>query len=433
MNAIRKTQIKLLLVILGVIALAHLVVIGLFIKTGRDDSPAPVSSATEAKAAAASPNAAEATAPAPVPAGKPGFWQRLFGKSPAKQEAKAETPVAPKAPEKIFKYRKLSENPNFGKPFNYETVCRQNIPSVPFLGEAKSGIMVDMDTRNVLWAKNEKSSGAIASMVKMMTLLVAFEEMEKRSDVTLDTIVPVTKETMRVPRTGVVFLDVRESFSVRDLMKTAAIKSANDAAYLIADFFSAGDVDGYVRKMNDKAAELKMENTAFTTPHGLPNAAKQDSVSSAEGMIILGERLLEYPDYMKWSGTQQDSIRDGKFVLLNTNHLINPRYPGVDGLKTGFTNKAGFCVTVSAVRNGKRIMLCLMGYQRAGQGRDPAARRLLDWGYLRAEEIEKGKIKPDAKSLELPVPGSKYLKNTAAKAESKPVAKTSAKKPSQKK
>jgi D-alanyl-D-alanine carboxypeptidase (penicillin-binding protein 5/6) len=115
-------------------------------------------------------------------------------------------------------------------------------------------------------------------------------------------------------------------------------------------------------------------------------------------MVILGERLLEYPDVMEWGGTQRTFInrpmvKGGKTELHNTNRLVSPRYPGVDGMKTGYTRAAKFCLTFSAERNGRRLMGCVTGFATAKE-RDVFARRMLDWGYLRAAEIAAGKIAP---------------------------------------
>ncbi|MBQ4336144.1 MAG: D-alanyl-D-alanine carboxypeptidase, partial [Lentisphaeria bacterium] len=179
-------------------------------------------------------------------------------------------------------------------------------------------------------------------------------------------------------------------------------KSANDAAYQIAEVAGNGSVDNFIAQMNRRAASLQMPGTRFMNPHGLPNRDGSHSVSSAMGMVILGERLLEYPDLMEWVGTQRTFIgrpmvKGGKTELRNTNRLVVPRYPGVDGMKTGYTRAAGFCLTFSAVRDGRRLMGCVTGFPTAKE-RDIFARRLLDWGFLRAAEIAAGKTAPPSAS-----------------------------------
>ena len=116
-------------------------------------------------------------------------------------------------------------------------------------------------------------------------------------------------------------------------------------------------------------------------------------VSAARDMVLLGERLLEYPKYLEWSTTKLDYMRTGeKRTMLNaTNRLINPHWPGVDGLKTGYTDDAGYCLTFSVLRDGRRIVGCVTGFPSARSGRDPFARKLIDWGYRRAAELEQKK------------------------------------------
>ncbi|MGN1359906.1 MAG: D-alanyl-D-alanine carboxypeptidase family protein, partial [Kiritimatiellia bacterium] len=175
-----------------------------------------------------------------------------------------------------------------------------------------------------------------------------------------------------------------------------AIKSANDAAYLISEYFGGGDVASFVARMNERAKELGFSGTRFVNAHGLTDSASgENSVSTPEEMVLLGERLLEYPKLMEWFGTPMDHFTyptSGKTIeLANHNKLVRPRYPGVDGIKTGYNAQSGFCLTVSCLRNGRRLMACVMGFPSAKDlktGRDPFARKLLDWGYSRAAELD---------------------------------------------
>ncbi len=276
-----------------------------------------------------------------------------------------------------YLYRKVSTLKNFGAPLDYSGVRRGNLKEIPLTRQARAGILVDMDTRKVLWAKNEAQPRPIASMTKMMTMLLALEEADRRK-LPLETVVTASAAASRVPPSGI-GLKKGEKISLLDLMKSAMIRSANDAAYQIAEYFSDGKVDNFVRRMNERAKELGLKGVDFRSPHGLPS--KPDSSGTAESMIFLAERLQEYPVCMKWVSTSGTYIRNGKTLITNTNHLIRPRYPGVNGMKTGYTRNAGYCVTVSCERNGRRLMLCLMGLNGAKAERDPLARKLLDWGY----------------------------------------------------
>ncbi len=362
MNEISKTRIKLVAIILVVIVVAHIVVIKMIL---------PKRSAAEK----------------------------------AKAEAAAEAAKAPEPPKVTYRYRKISENPKFGAPFNHATAVDGDLANLPGSTGATSGFMVDLNSRNVLWMKNSTRSVPIASMVKMMTLLVAFEQLEKHPDWSLDMPVKITAGATKVARTGIIWLDTRETMPLIDLLKALAIKSANDAAYQVAETTAGGDINSFIAMMNQRATELKMPGTSFVSPHGLPSKSKGNSLSTAEGMVILGERLLEYPDVMEWASTQQTHIRGGKTELTTTNHLVNPRWPGVDGLKTGYTRDAGFCLTFTCVRDGRRLMGCVTGFPRALE-RDRFARKLLDWGYARAADIDAGKTAPP-KAAPLTRPGTR--------------------------
>ncbi len=353
MDEVAKSRVKILVILLAAVALIHLAVLGVFV-IGKKGS-----------------------APEETPA----------------EAAKEETAAAKKPEPPVSRYRKPSSNPNFGKPFVYTYAVNGDMPKLPDGKGARSGFLVDLNTRNVLWVKNHRKPVPVASMVKMMTLLTAFEELERRPDWTFDTPVQITRGATRVARTGIIWLDTRETMPLGDLLKALTIKSANDAAYQVAEFAGNGDVTAFVARMNGKAVQLGMPGTKFVSPHGLPDKVLGNSLSTAEGMTILGERLLEYPDIMEWTSTQKTYIRNGKTELTNTNGLINPRWPGVDGLKTGYTRDAGYCLTFTCERNGRRLMGCVTGFSSAGRralrkGRDPFVRKLIDWGFERAAAIE---------------------------------------------
>ena len=304
--------------------------------------------------------------------------------------AKAPEPVRdaapPPPPKPASRYRKPSANPNFGRPFNYASARVGVLPDkeVPGSAGARTGILVDLDTRRVLWEKNSHQPVPIASMVKMMTLLVTFETLEADPSLSLDSPVRITKTALEVPRTGIIWLDPRETFPLSDLLKAVTIKSANDAATQVAEFIGKGSVDTFVRQMNLRASELGMIDSNFVSPCGLKDKKKGNSTSSARDMVLLAERLLEYPQILKWSTTQVDYIRQNTpkpTQLTTTNKLINPHWPGVDGMKTGFTNDAGYCLTFTVLREGRRLAGCVTGFKSA-RDRDRFCRKLIDWGYL---------------------------------------------------
>jgi D-alanyl-D-alanine carboxypeptidase len=281
------------------------------------------------------------------------------------------------------------KSPSLGKFFQYKDTIEGNIPCLPLSAEATSGILVNIDTRKVIWAKNQRDATPIASMTKMMTLLLAFEEMEKRPDLTLETPIKVSPIASKIGGSQV-YLDPKETFPLGELLKTIAIKSANDSAYQVADFLSSGDVSSFVARMNKRAKQLKMPSTEFVNPNGLPADSGENSKSSPEGMALLAERLLEYPALLKWTSSPTDSFRDKSSksyqVLTNTNKLVRD-CPGVNGMKTGFIRVSGFCITVTCTRGGKRLVAVVTGFP-SGASRNLYVRKLLDWGYRRDAVID---------------------------------------------
>ncbi|MFZ2653422.1 MAG: serine hydrolase [Victivallales bacterium] len=268
------------------------------------------------------------------------------------------------------------------KPYNYRGAVIGNLPAVPASKTAGSGILVDLGTRQVLWAKNPRKSVAIASMTKMLTELIVFEELEKRKDVTLETQIQVTPAAAKIGGSQI-YLDPKESFPLEDLLKAVMISSANDAAYLVAEHFGNGDVNAFVDKMNKKATELKLPGAKFYNPHGLPgDTSAEDNTCSAEGCSMLAERLLEIPKAAEFARTKATNIRENTakpFTLFTHNHLLGA-VSGVNGMKTGFIKRSGFCITVTCDRGGRKMAACVTGFPDR-KGRDAFVAKLLEWGY----------------------------------------------------
>lgn len=346
MNEINRARLRLFCILLIVVIAAHALLLKLFLGGHSDDISTPEKSAETAAAAA----------PAPPP-------------------------------QPVYRYKVPNRNPYFGKPFNYAAAVQTLPPPLRALDGARNGILVDLDTHNVLWSKNSNAKVPVASMVKMMTLLLTFETLESDPRISLDSKVEITRTVLSVPRTGVIWLDPRETMPLSDLLKAVTIKSANDAAVQVAEFIG-GDLGTFTEEMNKRADELGMRNSHFVNPCGLPDRKFGNSVSTPAEMVILAERLLEYPPLTHWSATATDWIRDRKTVLNNTNGMIRHGVPGVDGLKTGFINASGFCLTFTALRDGRRLAGCVTGFQNSRQ-RDKFCTQLLDWGYERIAELHK--------------------------------------------
>ncbi len=361
-----------ILSILTVIILIHAVILfscmyseGRTARNGKTDSEEQSASAGEG---------AEALQPviAPMP---------VSPENPVSTDGKAPLPAEPPVP----------FDPNFGKPFVYEYAVQGNIPALPGSRNATAGILVDLTTRNVLWAKNHRKGVPIASMTKIMTCLIAYEDIIA-GKYSLETPVKVSVKASKIGGSQV-YLDPRETFSLGELMKAASIKSANDAAYLIAEFIGGGSVQPFVDRMNAKAKELRMPGTRFFNPNGLPGStAAKDNVASPEGMARLAEATLRHRQLMVWASTWMDTFREkgqkGFMQIKNNNYLLpgsREAAEGVDGLKTGFINRSGFCLTATCLRDGRRIVAVVTGYPIRRE-RDRFVRQLLDWGYARAAD-----------------------------------------------
>lgn len=396
MNEVNRARWKLLGGIFIVIILIHVIAVSCIVASHHP----PVDSAAAASSEESSREvASKEPEKAPEEEKKSGgFWSWLFGGGGEEESASAAQSGGSRqaaAQKRDWRYKKPSTDPQFGTPFHFEYAKRGDFSAreIPGSSGAKSGIMIDLSTRNVLWEKNSTKPVPIASMVKMMTLYTAFEELEENPKFSLDSPVKISPEVLKVPRTGIIWLDPRETFPLSDLMKAAAIKSANDAAVQIAMFLGDGSQEAFVAKMNAKALELGMTSSNFVSACGLPDRKKGNSVSTAQDLMILAEHLLQYPQYLEWSSTRLDYIREGKkrTMLNTTNRLVNARYPGVDGLKTGYTDDAGYCLTFSVLRNGRRIIGCVTGFDSSSKGRDSFCQKLIEWGYKRAAELEQKK------------------------------------------
>ncbi len=156
-----------------------------------------------------------------------------------------------------------------------------------------------------------------------------------------------------------VFLADGEAFPLDELMKAIAIHSANDACVAVAEHL-AGSSDGFVRLMNQEVEALGLKDTHYVNVHGLDDEPGEGNYTTAYDISQIGRQLIRYPHILEWSSTIEAPFRDGSFLLQNTNKLLG-RFSGLDGLKTGFTNKAGFCLCATAERNGFRLLSVILG------------------------------------------------------------------------
>lgn len=239
-----------------------------------------------------------------------------------------------------------------------------------------ASIVIDARTGEILYSENAEARLHPASLTKMMTLYIAFEEIQ-RGNISLDTMVTVSKHAAAQPpsRLG---LRAGQKISLRNLIRAAAIKSANDAAAAIGDAIS-GNEAAFAARMTRTAKALGMKNTTFKNAHGL---TAQGHLSTALDMTILGRHLFyDYPQY--YNLFSRRSVDAGIATVNNTNRRFLDAYDGADGIKTGYTVAAGFNLTASAERGGKRLIATIFGGKSTAD-RNAKMMKLLDVGFGKA-------------------------------------------------
>ena len=244
--------------------------------------------------------------------------------------------------------------------------------------EAKSWLLMDAATGTVLDAANEHERLAPASVTKVMTLLLIMEAIDS-GQLAWDDMVTAS-EAAAAKGGSQVFLQVGETMSVADMVKSIAVSSANDCACAMAEHL-AGSEAAFVERMNEKARELGMHDTNFVNCTGLDDDdhAKEHRTSAHDIALMSRELLVHHPDIKQYTTIWMDSIRDGTFGLSNTNKLVR-FYTGCTGLKTGFTSGAGYCLSASAERDGMELIAVAMGAETS-QKRNDACRGMLDYGF----------------------------------------------------
>ena len=222
--------------------------------------------------------------------------------------------------------------------------------------DCKSAILIEASTGKVLYEQDPDKALPPASVTKVMTLLLVMEAIEAGKIKYSDTV----RASANACSMGgsQIFLEENEEMSVEDLVKSVVIASANDAAVALAEYV-AGTEEAFVKQMNEKARTLGMKNTNFENTNGLDDTA-QNHVTSAGDIAIMSRELIRHTEILEFSSTWMDTIRNGQFGLTNTNRLVR-FYRGCNGLKTGSTKKAGFCVSVTAEREGMTLICVIMG------------------------------------------------------------------------
>ena len=239
----------------------------------------------------------------------------------------------------------------------------------------KSAVLMEASTGMVLYEQNPHESMPPASVTKIMTLLLVMEAIDE-GKLHMEDIVTASAHAASMGGSQI-FLKEGEQMSARDMIKSVVISSANDAAVALAEHI-AGSEEIFVAMMNEKAASLGMKNTNFENTNGLDDTA-QNHVTSAADIAIMSKELIKHQEILSFSSVWMDTIRNGSFGLTNTNRLVR-FYKGCNGLKTGSTQKAGFCISVTAERDGMTLICVIMGAE-SRDIRNQAATQLLDWGF----------------------------------------------------
>jgi len=254
--------------------------------------------------------------------------------------------------------------------------------------DAQSAIVIERDTGQLLFEKDANTKRPPASMTKVMTLLLIMEAIENE-ELSLDETIRISENAASMGGSQI-FLGAGEEMSVHDLLKGIAIASGNDASVALAERIS-GSEEAFVKEMNDKVTELGLENTYFQNASGLP---ADNHYSTSYDMAMIAKELLKYETITDYTSIYDDYLRKGEeneFWLVNTNKLVK-FYPGVDGLKTGYTNEAKYCLTATAMKDDMRVIAVVMGADTIKE-RNASVSSLLDYAYNHFETqklFEKG-------------------------------------------
>lgn len=258
--------------------------------------------------------------------------------------------------------------------FSEDSLSVAAIPmSSPPKIDAKSVILMDSSTGTVLYENNADEVMPPASITKIMTMVLICEAIDD-GRLKPDDVVTVSEHAASMGGSQI-WLEPKETMTVKDMLKAVAIGSANDASVALAEHI-AGSEEGFVGMMNEKAAELKMTNTVFKNACGLDD---DGHVSTARDVALMSRELLRHNIIREYTGTWMDSLRGGTTQLVNTNKLVR-FYMGATGLKTGTTDKAGSCLSATAKRNGMELIAVVMNAVNSKE-RFNGAKKLLDYGF----------------------------------------------------
>jgi serine-type D-Ala-D-Ala carboxypeptidase (penicillin-binding protein 5/6) len=256
------------------------------------------------------------------------------------------------------------------------TFAEEKTTGVELVDNAKSAVLIERDTGTILYNKNSDEMLPPASMTKIMTMLLIMEAIDL-GKIKWDEKIR-TSEYAASMGGSQIFLEPGEEMTSEEMLKGIAIGSANDASVAMAERI-AGSEEAFVEMMNAKVKELGLKSTVFKNVTGLP---EDGHYSTAHDMAVMAKELLKYEGITKFTGTYEAYLReqsDKKFWLVNTNRLVR-FYPGVDGLKTGFTNEAKYCLTATAEKDGMRVIAVVFGAPTSKE-RNAQISKMLDYAF----------------------------------------------------
>ncbi len=274
-----------------------------------------------------------------------------------------------------------------------------------------AAMLIEYETGKIIYAHNETKHVPIASITKIMTLILAFEAIEKGT-LTYDTEVVISADAESMGGSGV-FLHMGEVVKVEDLFKAIIVASANDASVAMAEAV-AGSRTQFVAMMNARAKELGMNDTNFVNCTGLP---AEGYFSCARDVAIMSRELMSHQDYFRWSTIWLDTMDNikNKTVITNTNKLVR-FYKGCDGTKTGFTNDAMHCISASAKRNDVRFIAIVLG-AKSSDDRFSLAKELLNYGFANYKSqviVKKGQTFEGSLNLKVKLGKKDYINGETA-------------------
>ena len=251
-----------------------------------------------------------------------------------------------------------------------------NVFALDLAKNAKSTILMESSTGEIIYERNSDERLAPASMTKMMSLILIMEAIEK-GNIKLDQIITISENASKMGGSQI-YLETNEKMSVDDLLKGICMASANDAVVALAET-TYGSEEEFVNEMNKRAKKLGLKNTNFMNATGLD---EENHYSSARDMALIAKELIKHDKVLEYSSRYEDYLREKtnkKFWLVNTNKLIKT-YEGMDGLKTGFTESAGYCLTATAKRNNMRLIGVVMK-EESSNIRNSDITELLNYGF----------------------------------------------------